>query len=71
MGTHKRATVKMTDMINATTTPRCPTVTSGLRQLAADSQCTFSHAACGIIPDVCTREVVRNLQPGIDAFVNS
>ena len=34
-------------------------------------QCTFSHAACGIIPDVRAREVVRNLQPGIDAFVNS
>ena len=34
-------------------------------------QCTFSHAACGIIPDVRAHKVVRNLQPGIDAFVNS
>ena len=36
-----------------------------------DPQCTFSHAACGIISDVRAREVVRNLQPAIDAFVNS
>jgi hypothetical protein len=33
--------------------------------------CTFSHAACGIIPDIRARDVVRLLQPAIEAFVNS
>ena len=75
----KRATVKMTDLINATTTPvpysnaRVGAAGSCLDMIilgkCVNPQCTFSHAACGIIPNARAREIVRNLQPGIDAFV--
>jgi hypothetical protein len=34
-------------------------------------QCTYSHAACAIVPDARAREIVRHLQPGIDAFLNT
>ena len=76
---NKRATVKMTDLINATTPP---VPYSNVRVGAAGScldmiilgkcvspQCTFSHAACGVIPDARACEIVRHLQPG--AFVNT
>jgi hypothetical protein len=78
---NKRATVKITDLINATTPP---VLYNNVKVGAAGScldmiflgkcvnpQCTFSHAACGIIPDARAREIVRHLQPGIDAFVNT
>ena len=78
----KWATVKIMDLINATTPPvpynnvRVGAAGSCLdmiilRKCVNPQSSTFSHTACGIIPDARAREIVRNLQPGIDAFVNS
>jgi hypothetical protein len=33
--------------------------------------CTYSHAACATVPDARAREIVRHLEPGIDAFLNT
>ena len=74
----KRATVKVTDLINATPPVPYNNVRVGASGSCldmiflgkcVDPQCTFSHAARSIIPDSRAREIVRNLQPGIDAFV--
>ena len=78
---NKKASIKMTDLINATNPP---VPYNDIRLGAAGScldliilgkcvnlQCTFSQAACGTISDVRAREVVRHLQPGINAFVTS
>ena len=78
---NKRAAVKMTALINATT----PTVPYSIVRIGAagscldliilgkcvNPQCIFSHVACDIIPDIRAREVVQSLQPAIDIFVNS
>ena len=72
----------MADLIKATTTPvpysniRIGAAGSCLDLIilgkcAVNPQCTFSHMACDIIPNVRAHKVVRNLQPAIDAFVNS
>ena len=78
---NKRATVKVTDLINATTPPvPYSTVRVGIASSCLDMnilgkcvnpQCTYSHAACGTVPDARARESVRHLQPGIDAFLNT
>jgi hypothetical protein len=78
---NKRATVKVMDLINATTPPvPYSTVRVGIASSCLDMnilgkcvnpQCTYSHAACGTVPDARARESVRHLQPGIDAFLNT
>ena len=78
---YKRATVKVTELMLAATPPVTYTnvklgisggcLDFGILGKRANPQCTYSHAACATVPDARAREIVRHLQPGIDAFINT